>query len=99
MSAATATATAQITGPLQPGDTAEFTLVTGPAPGREETRVGFIQSVRANDNGSLSVAYRYASNPRGITWSAYIRPEHVAGIRILERDPNADLGFRSMLPA
>lgn len=80
---------------LQAGDTATFTLVTGA--GVEHT-TGFIQRVHTYDNGALSVVYRYASNPRGISWGAYIEPENVSKTIILESNPDADTTPRSLLP-
>lgn len=84
---------------IQPGDTAEVTLIVGaPNDRREETNVLFIQSVREHENGALSIGYRYASNQRGISWSAFVEPENAKRIRIISRDPEADTARLSLIP-
>ena len=79
----------------KPGDVAEFTILTG-GDRHEETLRVLVQRVHEYSNGGLRVAYQYADNPRGITWSCYVTPEHAEQLRILEhREPTA---VRSLLP-
>ena len=58
-----------------------------------------IHDVRAHDNGSLSIRFRFTDNPRGVDWMGYVDRDE-AGVTLLSRGvARVDTHARSLLPA
>lgn len=63
-----------------------------------EPEIVTLHGVFAYPNGSLSIRYRFTSNPRGIDWSGFVEAGD-QGVRLLSRGvASVDIHARSFLP-
>lgn len=77
---------------LQPGD-----VILYPFGMRRELDEIVLHGVHRYDNGSYSIRYRFASNPRGIDWQGFIDADD-PDVKIVRRGETVDANIRSLLP-
>lgn len=78
---------------VRPGDVIRYPFGVHNVP-----EIVTVHGVHAYDDGSLSIRFRFTSNPRGIDWSGHIAPD-AADVSLLSRGvAHVDARIRSMLP-
>lgn len=79
---------------IRPGDIIRYPFGVNNVP-----EIVTIHDTRAHDNGTLSIRYRFTSNPRGVDWRGCISRD-AAGVELLSRGvARIDTDTRSLIPA